>query len=302
MDFPDPRDARPDDEARPEGSAPAAGLYLVPSPLGNLGDLTLRVIETLKAADLVLAEDTRRTLKLLSHLGLRRPLQSYREQNHRQAWPRVAQALAEGGRVALVTDAGSPAVSDPGAALARAAREAGFAVIPLPGPSAVICALAASGFDADRFTFGGFLPAKAKERRDFLASLAAHPWTLVFFEAPHRLAESLADLAAAFGPRPALLAREMTKRHEEYLAGTLPELAAETAKNPRKGEMTIVVEGRRGPAEKPPLDLEALRGLALTDPRPTKVLAAQLAGETGRSRSELYQLLLAARRPDEGED
>ena len=282
----------------PDENRPAPGLYLVPSPLGNLGDLTLRVIETLKEADLVVAEDTRRTLKLLNHLNIRRPLFSYREQNHQRAWPKIAEVLRNNGRVALVTDAGSPAVSDPGAELAREARAAGFRIIPLPGPSAVITALTASGFGADRFTFAGFIPARPKERRDFLSGLTRHPWTLVFFETPHRLAESLADLAEAFGPRPALLAREMTKLHEEYLAADLQSLAADVAAHPRKGEITLVVAGWTGSDEKPPLDLDRLRDLARNDPRPTKVLAAELAKESGRGRGEIYQLLLAARRRD----
>ncbi|UQZ89571.1 16S rRNA (cytidine(1402)-2'-O)-methyltransferase [Deltaproteobacteria bacterium Smac51] len=281
---------------------PDGGLYLVPSPLGNLGDLTLRAIEVLKKADLAAAEDTRRALKLLNHLELRLPVISYREQNHNRAWPRIAEVLSGGGRVAVLTDAGAPGVSDPGAFLAAEARRAGFAVIPLPGPSAVITALMASGFSADRFTFAGFIPAKGKDRRNFLAGLAGHPWTLVFFEAPHRLAESLADLAEAFGPRPALLAREMTKLHEEYFAADLPTLAASAAERPRKGEITIVVEGRTGPEEKAELDLERVRHLALTDPRPTKALAAALAQESGRGRGELYQLILAARLGGDSEE
>lgn len=284
--------------ANAESREPGPGLYLVPSPLGNLGDLTLRVIETLKHADLVVAEDTRRTLKLLNHLNIRRPLLSYREQNHQRVWPRIAEVLQNNGRVALVTDAGSPAVSDPGADLTRAAREAGFQIIPLPGPSAVITALTASGFCADRFTFAGFIPSRTKERRDFLKALIQHPWTLVFFETPHRLAESLADLAEAFGPRPALLAREMTKMHEEYLATDLAALAEEVDARPRKGEITLVVSGWTDTGEKPPLNLERLRELARTDLRPTKVLAAELAEEYDRGRGEIYQLLLAARRQD----
>jgi 16S rRNA (cytidine1402-2'-O)-methyltransferase len=278
------------------------GLYLVPSPLGNLGDLTFRAALVLEKADLVAAEDTRRALKLLNHLNVRISVISYREQNHRQAWPKIAEVLAGGGRVALLTDAGAPGVSDPGAALAAEARQAGFAVIPLPGPSAVVTALMASGFSADRFTFAGFIPAKAKDRRAFLAPLVKHPWTLVFFETPHRLAESLADLAEIFGPRPAMLAREMTKIHEEYFAADLKTLAAEAHANPRKGEMTIVVEGHTAPAEKPELDLERIRHLALSDPRPTKALAAALAEEGGRGRNELYQLILAARQDAEQEE
>lgn len=273
-----------------------SGLYLVPSPLGNLGDLTMRAIEVLSKAQLVMAEDTRRSLKLLNHLGLKKTVLSYREQNHKRAWPRAAETLSAGGVVALLTDAGSPSVSDPGAALVTEAREAGFPIIPLPGPSAVICALMASGFSADRFTFAGFLPSKSKERRDFLAPLARHPWTLVFFEAPHRLAASLADLAEVFKNRRALVAREMTKLHEEYLSGRLPELAAEAAASPRKGEITIVVEACQGEEEKKEIDLPRINELALNDPRPTKVLAAALAEECGRGRGEIYQLLLAARK------
>ena len=274
------------------------GLYLVPSPLGNLGDLTLRAIEVLKKADLVMAEDTRRSLKLLNHLGIRKSLQSDREQNQRRAWPKAAETLAAGGVVALLSDAGAPSVSDPGAALVTAAREAGFKIEALPGPSAVICALMASGFSADRFTFAGFLPSRGKERLDFLNPMARLPWTMVFFESPHRLAASLGDMAAVFKNRRALVAREMTKLHEEYLQGELPALAAEVAANPRKGEITIVVEGYQGAEEKKELDLDRLRLLAMNDPRPTKVLAAALAEESGRGRGEIYQLLLAARQKE----
>ncbi|MDR3037920.1 MAG: 16S rRNA (cytidine(1402)-2'-O)-methyltransferase [Candidatus Adiutrix sp.] len=273
----------------------AGGLWLVPGPLGNLGDLTRRAAEALAEADLVCAEDTRRALKLLSHLGLRRRLMSYREQNHRRAWPKIAEVLAGGGRVALLTDAGSPAVSDPGAELARAARAAGYPVSALPGPSAVITALAASGLPADRFAFAGFLPARPVARRAFLAGLARWPWTLVFFETPHRLAESLADLAEVFGPRPACLAREMTKLHEEYLAADLAGLAREAAENPRQGEITLVVAGFEGGAEPEPLDLEAIERAARSDPRPTRMLAAELAARWGRSRGEIYNLLVRAR-------
>lgn len=291
----------PETQADAAENNPAPGLYLVPSPLGHLGDLTLRVIETLKRSDLVVAEDTRRTLKLLNHLDIRRPLISYREQNHQRVWPRISETLKNNGRVSLVTDAGSPAVSDPGAALTREARAAGFQIIPLPGPSAVITALTASGFCADRFTFAGFIPARSKERREFLKALVRHPWTLVFFETPHRLAESLADLAEAFGPRPALLAREMTKLHEEYLAADLISMADEVAAHPRKGEVTLVIDGWTGSEEKAELDLERLDQLARTDPRPTKAVAAELAKEYGRSRSEIYQLLLSARRSNTGD-
>jgi 16S rRNA (cytidine1402-2'-O)-methyltransferase len=279
------------------GEPQAGALWLVPGPLGNLGDLTRRAEATLAAADLVCAEDTRRALKLLSHLGLSRRLLSYREQNHCRAWPKIEETLAGGGLVALLTDAGTPAISDPGAALALAARAAGYQVSALPGPSAVVTALAASGLPADRFHFAGFPPARAAARRNFLAGLAAWPWTLVFFEAPHRLAASLADMAAAFGPRPAFLAREMTKFHEELLAADLAALAAEAATRPLAGEMTIVVGGFAGEAEPP--DMEALKLelelAARADPRPTRELAAELARRWGGRRSEIYKLILASR-------
>ena len=279
------------DRSQPE----AGGLCLVPGPLGNLGDLTRRAEMVLAAADLICAEDTRRALKLLNHLGLRRRLQSYREQNHRRAWVKIEETLAAGGRVALLTDAGMPAVSDPGAALVRAARAAGYPVSALPGPSAVITALAASGLSADRFHFAGFPPARAQARRAFLAALAAWPWTLVFFEAPHRLAASLADLAEIFGPRPAFLAREMSKFHEEFISADLAALAAEAAARPRQGEMTIVVGGFEGEAAPEALDLAELEKTARSDPRPTRELAAELARRWGRNRSEIYKLILAAR-------
>ena len=279
-----------------ERERPSGGLFLVPSPLGNLGDLTRRAAEVLASADLVCAEDTRRALKLLNHLGLRRRLTSYREHNHRRAWPRIEAVLAGGGRVALLTDAGSPTVSDPGAELARAARAAGHPVSALPGPSAVITALAASGLPADRFLFAGFPPARPAARRAFLAGLDRWPWTLVFFEAPHRLAASLADLAVVLGPRPACLAREMTKLHEEFLTADLAALAREAAERPRQGEMTIVVAGRTEADSPPPLDLEALDREARADPRPTRALAAELAVRWGRSRAEIYRLVVESRR------
>ena len=282
------------DRKRPE----AGGLWLVPGPLGNLGDLTRRAEEVLASADLVCAEDTRRALKLLNHLGLRCRLISYREQNHGRAWAEIEKVLAEGGRAALLTDAGTPAISDPGAELVRAARAAGYPVSALPGPSAVTTALAASGFSADRFHFAGFPPARAPARRAFLAGLAAWPWPLVFFEAPHRLAASLVDMAEIFGSRPAFLAREMTKFHEEFLSADLGALAARATASALKGEMTIVVGGFAGeaaPLDLAPLDLAALEEMARADPRPTRELAAELARRWGRSRSEIYKLLIQAR-------
>ena len=269
------------------------GLYLLPSPLGNLADITLRTIRLLEKADLVLAEDTRRSLKLLNHLQLKIPLLSYRAENHQTVWPRILAALAEGKILALLTDAGSPAISDPGAELVRNVRAHGFAVFPLPGPSAVITALMASGFSADRFSFGGFLPSKKNERQKFIIEFKDLPHTLVFFESPHRLAASLADLAEILGPRPSLLAREMTKIHEEYFFTNLDILRDDVLANPRKGEITIVIEGQQESAKIAcVLSDDEILSLAKGDLRPTKIVASELAAKSGRSRSEIYQLLL----------
>lgn len=291
MTLPQPPAGRPAPEKRPL----APGLYLVATPLGNLGDLTFRAAETLAGAALVAAEDTRRARKLLAGLGLRTPLISYRQHNHRQAWPKIAEALRRNLAVALVTDAGSPAISDPGAYLAAQARAEGFSIFPLPGPSAVVLALTASGLPADQFLFAGFPPAKASARRKFLAGLKTVPYTMVFFEAPHRLAASLADMAEVFGPRPAVMARELTKMHEEITGGSLAALAAEVEARPRRGEITLVVGGAPAEAETR-LEAGDIEEQARLDPRPAKVLAAELAPRSRLSRSEVYRLITAARR------
>jgi 16S rRNA (cytidine1402-2'-O)-methyltransferase len=200
----------------------------------------------LSGAGLVAAEDTRRTVKILNHLGLKKTLLSYREENHRSAWPRLQKVLSEGAAIALLSDAGSPGVCDPGAALVREARGAGFAVWPVAGPSAVTAALSVCGFEASSFTFLGFLPPGPKARRERIKAAGASGEILVLFVPPHKQTRYLADLADILGPRPAFLAREMTKLHEEHLALPLPELRDELLSRPRKGEMTLVV----GPAKK----------------------------------------------------
>jgi 16S rRNA (cytidine1402-2'-O)-methyltransferase len=276
----------------------AAGLYLAPSPIGHLGDLSLRLIQVLGQADLVAAEDTRRALKLLNHLSLAKPLISYREQNHQRAWPRIESGLAHGGRVALLSDAGAPVIADPGAKLVQAAREAGYAIWPLPGPSAVVTALMASGFWAERFVFGGFLPEKAQERERLIRKLDALGFLMVFFEAPHRLLASLNDLARILGDRSALLAREMTKVHEEYLRADLTEILASVTANPRKGEITLVIapgETKRASEEEP--DWANLAALVKTDPRPLGQVAAELAESLGRSKKEVYAQLVKNLKP-----
>ncbi len=228
----DPRD--------PRGGA--GTLYLVATPIGNLEDITLRAIRTLREVDAVACEDTRRTRGLLAHLGISKATLSLHEHNERARIPQILAMLEEGKDVALASDAGMPAVSDPGAALAAAAARGGFAVVPIPGPSAVTAAVALADFPAERFAFVGFLPRGRGERRRLLDSLARLPMALVAFEAPHRIREALVDMARAFGGRRMLLARELTKVHEEVLRGSADEVREALGEAPR-GEITLVIEG-----------------------------------------------------------
>jgi 16S rRNA (cytidine1402-2'-O)-methyltransferase len=221
-------------------------LQVIATPIGNLGDLSPRAREALAAADLVACEDTRHTGLLLSRLGIKARLLSYHEHNERQRVPQLLAALAEGKTVALVTDAGTPLLSDPGFPLVRAAVAQGVAVEAIPGPSALLAALVVSGLPPLPFTFAGFPPQRPAKRRGFFARLATLPHTVVFYESPHRLAGSLADAASAFGDRPAVMARELTKLHEETRRGTLAELAAALGGEPVRGEVVVVV----GPADR----------------------------------------------------
>jgi 16S rRNA (cytidine1402-2'-O)-methyltransferase len=222
-------------------------LFVVATPIGNLGDLTERARKTLQDVDAVVAEDTRRTGQLLHHLGIKKPLVSLPafDEAHR-AGPIVAR-LRDGEAMALVTDAGTPAISDPGGLLVRLAIDAGVQIVPIPGPSAATAAVSVSGFPEGRFHFAGFLPRKGKARAAMLAELAALKAQLVFYESPHRLAETLDDLRAALGDRGALVAREITKLHEELARGTLAQLA-ERYSGEVKGEVVIVVEGAKDAA------------------------------------------------------
>ena len=220
-------------------------LYVVATPLGHLGDLSLRAAELFRVVPVVAAEDTRRTRTLLSHLGAHPRVISYHAHSPPRAAARILSILKEGQDVALVSDAGTPAVSDPGAALVREVRTAGYLVVPLPGPSAVTAALSAAGLPADRYLFLGFLPRKGTERARLLKRIAGEELTTVLFEAPGRVGELLAELAAACGgERPAVVARELTKLHEEFRSGTLTELADafSSAATPR-GECTVVISG-----------------------------------------------------------
>ncbi len=224
------------------------GLYIAATPIGNLKDVTFRVIETLKACDLILCEDTRRTAKLCAAYAISTPRESYHDHNAAGVRPRILAELREGKAIALVSDAGTPLISDPGYKLVREARDAGVAIIPLPGPSAALAALVAVGAPTDRFLFAGFPPNKSGQRKSFLAGLKEIDATLVFFETGPRLGDSLSAMAAELGDRRAAMARELTKIHEEVVEGRLTELAARYAGAEPKGEIVIVVH----PAETPP--------------------------------------------------
>lgn len=226
---------------------PGSGtLHVVATPIGNLGDLSPRALETLKRVDAICAEDTRHTRQLLAHFGLERPLLALHEHNEGDAAAPLVARLLAGDSLALVSDAGTPLVSDPGFRLVRAARAAGVRVSPVPGPSALVAALSAAGLPSDRFVFEGFLPAKAKARREHLQALAAEPRTMIFYESSHRIEETLTDMAMAFGEeRPAVVARELTKLFETVLDGGLAGLVRRVREdaNQRKGEFVVLVQG-----------------------------------------------------------
>ncbi len=283
-------DAAPQAGPETAAGALAPGLYVVATPIGNLRDITLRARDTLAGADLVLCEDTRVTGKLLGAYGLDTPTLSYHEHNAESRRPEVLARLAEGAAVALVADAGTPLVSDPGYKLVRAAREAGHPVTPIPGPSALLAGMMAAGLPSDRFFFQGFLPAKRKARRDALAELAPLSATLVIYESPRRLAASLADMAAVLGAREAVVARELTKRFEEWRRGTLAELAAAYTEPP-KGEVVVLIAP---PAAAPPVtdaEIDARLGEAMaTDTLRDAVDAVTAA--TGAARKRVYRRAL----------
>ncbi len=224
-------------------------LYLVATPIGNVADISPRAIEVLSRVDRVLCEDTRRSGRLLARLGIKARLESHHEHNERVRVPRLVQELCRGATLGLVTDAGTPSVSDPGFRLVREAARAGVRIVPIPGPSAVLAALAASGLPTDRFCFLGYLPSRAARRADAIREVATLRATLIFFEAPHRIARTLAALREGLGERDAALCREMTKLHEEIIRKTLGELHEICRTNPERGEITLVVDGYRKPPE-----------------------------------------------------
>lgn len=277
---------------------PPGRIDVVATPIGNLADLSPRAREALAAADVIAAEDTRHTAGLLKLLGVQRPLVSLHEHNEAARRDELVARLRQGARVVLVSDAGTPLVSDPGFLLVRAAIEAGIAVQAVPGPSAVLVALAVSGLPVERFCFEGFLPARAAARRERLGSLARETRTLVFFEAPHRIVETLEDLASAFGPeRAACVARELTKVHESVYRGSLAQLLQTSREDPNfaRGEITLVVAGSSG-AEAAPDDAFVARAFELISAElPPSRAAAVVAALTGRRKQDVYNLNLKAR-------
>lgn len=265
-------------------------LYLVPTPIGNLGDISRRCAETLAAADFVAAEDTRVSLKLLNHLELKKSLVSYHEHNKKESGPRIVERLLAGESCALVTDAGCPAISDPGEDLVRLCAEAGVPVCALPGPCAAITALSVSALATGRFAFEGFLPPQNKERRARLERLKTEERTMIFYEAPHHLRATLEDLCAAFGSeRRISLCRELTKLHEEVLRLSLGQALAFYADNPPRGEYVLVVSGAelRQQAVSPEQAVELVKALIAEGMR-TKEAVRQIAEETGVSKNLLY--------------
>jgi 16S rRNA (cytidine1402-2'-O)-methyltransferase len=275
------------------------GLYLVATPIGNLGDVTLRALETLAGADVIACEDTRVTRRLTGRYGIATPLTAYHEHNALEARPKLLSRLAEGQSIALVSDAGTPLVSDPGYKLVRAAREAGHLVTALPGASAVLAALTIAGLPTDRFFFEGFLPPKRAARQKRIAALANIQATLVLFESASRVASTLADLAGAFGPRAAAICRELTKIHEEVKCESLDLLARLYASGAEtRGEFVILV----APAaeEKRADDIDALLKHALSRVS-VKDAVGEVAVVTGRPRREIYQRALALSKDDEND-
>ena len=268
-------------------------LQVIATPIGNLADLSARAREALLSADVIAAEDTRHTRVLLSALGIAKPLVSLHEHNESQRTPQLLVRLAAGETVALVSDAGTPLLSDPGFELVQRAAQAGHDVQVIPGPSAITAALAVAGLPTARFCFEGFLPARAHERRAALAALAREPRTLVLFEAPHRILATLTDMAAEFGAeRPAVVARELTKAHETVYRGTLRELLAraQAEENLRRGEITLVVQGAAAAANA--VDQTLLRRAVdlLAKELPPGRAAAIAAQLTGATRAAAYAL------------
>ncbi len=277
--------------------APGAALYVVATPIGNLEDLTLRALRTLRQVDLIACEDTRQTQKLLNHYDIHTPTVSYHEHNEMTRAAELIVKLEQGARIALVTDAGMPAVSDPGFRLISLAVRHQIAVVPVPGASAFLAALVASGLPTDSFRFSGFLPAKRGERRDLLETLRNSPRTQIFYEAPHRIAETMEDVAAVLGgSRHVVIAREVTKLHEEFLRGRADEVLERVRDHPPRGEITLLI-GKAEPAQaaaeiaKPASVRDRVRELMSAKKLDEKAALKKVARELGMSKSEAYREL-----------
>ncbi len=269
-------------------------LYLVATPIGNLEDITLRGLRVLKEADLVACEDTRQTQKLLHHYGIRKRLVSYHEHNELTRAPELVIELEQGAQAALVSDAGMPLISDPGHRLVTLCLRHRIPVVPIPGPSALVAALAASGMSTDEFLFLGFLPARTGERRKALAGLTGQQRTMVFYESPHRIEDMLKDALDVLGPRPAVIAREVTKLHEEFLRGTVGELLEQVQRKSPRGEMTLLIGG--GAPSAPPAQVplgQRVERIMQEQQMDKKAALKQAARERGLTKREAYKRLLA---------
>ena len=276
-------------------------LYLCPTPIGNLEDITLRALRILKEVDIVAAEDTRVTIKLLNHYDIKARQMSYHEHNERSKGPEIIEHIKAGKDVAVVTDAGTPGLSDPGADLVRLAVEAGIRVVPLPGAAAAVCALVASGLNTDRFVFEGFLPRRSRERRQVLDQLTSEPRTIILYESPHRVQKTLGELQNLLGNRRIALAREMTKLHEEIFRGTIAEALKAFEANKPRGELVLVIEGIDTGSDTalPAMDPKTLQALlnekmkeAMDQGIQKKQAMKRAAEELGISRNEAYKLTM----------
>lgn len=273
-------------------AAQSGELFLVATPIGNLKDITLRALEVLQAVDMIACEDTRTSGVLLKHYGIKTSMRAYHTHNEAEATEKLIETLSAGKRIALISDAGTPLLSDPGARLVRAAIDAGIRVTPIPGASALLSGLTISGLPAENFYYAGFLPNKTTARRTALATLQTIPTTLVFYEAPHRLLETLADLHAIFGERSAAVARELTKLHEECVRAPLSGLIQHFETHAPRGECVILMEGAAPAAALDDDALDTALRLAMKTMR-TKDAAAEVAKQFGRSKSEVYARALA---------
>lgn len=278
-------------------------LYLVATPLGNLEDITHRALKVLAEVDLIAAEDTRHTLKLLNHFGIKQRMVSYYQHNERERAGEIIAKLRSGLNIALVSDAGMPGISDPGHHLVAEAIKEGITVVPIPGASAVVTALAASGLPTNAFWFQGFLPRKAKDRAEILTDLAKVNGTLIFYEAPHRLEATLKNIHEFFGDREAVLARELTKIHEEFIRGSLAEIISRIKKNTLKGEFTILVAGAteaKNRQNSTNQDNSKNGTVANEGELSLRQKLRKIAKETGKTTKEVYEIYLSERKKNRG--